>query len=221
MLVDESIKFPFLLLLVSGGHCQIIEAKGIGDYNILGSTLDDAVGEAFDKVARMMGLLNPGGPEVEKRARLGDENAYQFPSPLIDRNDCNFSFSGLKTAVKRKIDSFIELNDDKINNVCASFQRTVAEILARKVQIGVSSTNVESRNIIIAGGVAANNYIREYLAKSLPEYNISSPPLWLCTDNAAMIAWVGLQKLKLGQVDELNFEPKSRWSLTEANKIIV
>lgn len=221
MLVDASIEFPFLLLLVSGGHCQIIEAKDIGDYNILGSTLDDAVGEAFDKVARMLGLPNPGGPEVEKRAALGDKNAFQFPHPLIDSNDCNLSFSGLKTAVKRKVDSFIELNDDTINNICASFQRTVAFILAKKLKKGIESSGFESKKIVVAGGVAANQYIKSYLIDTLGGYEISVPPMWLCTDNAAMIAWVGLQKLQLGQVDRLDIEPRSRWSLNEIKKNIV
>jgi N6-L-threonylcarbamoyladenine synthase len=220
-LIEPNLKFPFLLLLVSGGHCQIIEAQDVGSYNILGSTIDDAVGEAFDKVSKMMGLGYPGGPEIERRAKLGDAKAFKFPLPLIDSGDCNFSFSGLKTAVKRKLDSFIEPSEKIINDICASFQSTVANILVKKVLRATEIKQAKTNQIVIAGGVAANQFIKKSLDESLPNHEIISPPLWLCTDNAAMIAWAGIERAEKGLFNDLNFEPRSRWPLNESGKIIL
>ncbi len=212
-LVDESLDFPFLLLLVSGGHCQIIEAQGVGQYKIIGSTIDDAVGEAFDKVAKMMNLTYPGGPKIEELAKSGNPNIYKLPLPLINSNDLNFSFSGLKTAVKRTIDS-VDINDIEVKqNIAASFQSTVSKIICSKLSKAIGTTSIESKQIVIAGGVAANQYIKSELANILKEYNVISPPLWLCTDNAAMIAWAGIERMKSGFCNGLDFEPKSRWPI--------
>ncbi len=212
-LVDESLDFPFLLLLVSGGHCQIIEAQGVGQYKIIGSTIDDAVGEAFDKVAKMMNLTYPGGPKIEELAKSGNPNIYKLPLPLINSNDLNFSFSGLKTAVKRTIDS-VDINDIEVKqNIAASFQSTVSKIICSKLSKAIGTTSIESKQIVIAGGVAANQYIKSELANILKEYNVISPPLWLCTDNAAMIAWAGIERMKSGFFNGLDFEPESRWPI--------
>ncbi len=210
-LMEPNLNFPFLLLLVSGGHCQIIKAKELGVYEIIGSTIDDAVGEAFDKVAKMMGLPYPGGPKIESLAKEGDPKKFKFPEPLINTQDCNFSFSGLKTAVKRTIDS-IELTHQDMCDISASFQSVVTNILCTKVRRAVqNSTYIDS--IVIAGGVAANKYIKSRLDDELSNYKVIAPPMWLCTDNAAMIAWAGLERLKLGYESKLNFEPKSRWPI--------
>ncbi len=215
--LTSNIEFPYLLLLVSGGHCQILEVLGVGKYKRLGTTLDDAVGEAFDKVAKMLGLNYPGGPEIEKLARLGNIYAYDFPKPLLNQKNCDFSFAGLKTAVKRTIDQTDNINKA---DICASFQRVVAEILCKKVENAIEIFRLNyphSNSLVIAGGVAANLYIRERLQSVLNQYGFESyvPPVTLCTDNAAMIAWVGIERLKLGLTNELDFEPRSRWPLEE------
>jgi N6-L-threonylcarbamoyladenine synthase len=209
----EDLAFPYLLLLVSGGHCQILLAKNLGEYQVLGSTLDDALGEAFDKVAKMLGLGYPGGPLVEQLAKGGNANAYNLPKPLINDGSCNFSFSGLKTAVKNLVDSNGPLNDQQRADVCASFQQTVASILSKKMSNAVKLLGDTTKTIVIAGGVAANQYIRQKLAQEMTGLTIFAPPLNLCTDNAAMIAWVGIERLKAGTVDELSFAPRSRWPL--------
>ncbi|AIF81705.1 O-sialoglycoprotein endopeptidase [endosymbiont of Acanthamoeba sp. UWC8] len=213
------IEFPYLMLLVSGGHCQILEVLGVGKYKRLGATLDDAVGEAFDKVAKMLGLGYPGGVEIEKLAKLGNPNAFNFPKPLLNQNNCDFSFAGLKTAVKRTIDQTDNINKA---DVCASFQHVVAEILCKKAENAIKifrESHPYSNSFVIAGGVAANLYIREKLQVVLEQYNFNlyAPPVHLCTDNAAMIAWVGVERFKLGITDSLNFEPRSRWPLEELN----
>ncbi|MBA8666989.1 tRNA (adenosine(37)-N6)-threonylcarbamoyltransferase complex transferase subunit TsaD [Holosporaceae bacterium 'Namur'] len=217
--LTSDIEFPYLMLLVSGGHCQILEVLGVGKYKRLGATLDDAVGEAFDKVAKMLGLGYPGGVEIEKLAKLGNPNAFNFPKPLLNQNNCDFSFAGLKTAVKRTIDQTDNINKA---DVCASFQHTVAEILCKKAENAIKifrESHPYSNNFVIAGGVAANLYIRGKLQVVLERYNFNlyAPPVHLCTDNAAMIAWVGVERFKLGMVDSLNFEPRSRWPLEELN----
>jgi N6-L-threonylcarbamoyladenine synthase len=230
-LVDNT-PFPYLLLLVSGGHCQILLALGVGKYKKIGETIDDALGEAFDKVAQMLGLQYPGGPKIEELAKIGDENKYQFSKPLfgIKEHNCNFSFSGLKTAVRRLIEkltgceydhfsSASKLNQQQIADIAASFQKIVAEILVDRLKNSVeliAKMEIKIDNLVIAGGVAANQYLYHKIAQFGQEFNLKtlSPPIKLCTDNAAMIAWVGVEKLKLGIIDELDFKPKARWELT-------
>jgi N6-L-threonylcarbamoyladenine synthase len=217
------IDFPFLLLLISGGHCQILEVNGVGDYKLLGTTLDDAVGEAFDKVAKMLNLGCPGGPIIEQLAKKGNIKAFELPLPLAKRDNCDFSFSGLKTAVKRIIDSQLDTNEKFIHDICASFQYSVAQILCLKLQkaFGLYSANhLADKRLIIAGGVAANAYLNSVFKDFAAEnhFALFVPPINLCTDNAAMIAWAGLERFALGLVNDLNFEPRSRWPLTELRK---
>lgn len=214
--LTNDVEFPFILLLVSGGHCQILDVSGVGNYKVLGRTQDDAVGEAFDKVAKMLGLGYPGGPIVEKRARDGDENRFEFPKPLLKQSKFDFSFSGLKTAVKNQIQELGELSEQDINDICASFQKTVSEVLCNRL-VNVFKANPEHKRLVIAGGVAANQYLRAKLEQKLKDFGVEfiAPPLKLCTDNGAMIAWAGLERFKLGLIDEINFEPRSRWPLEE------
>ena len=217
-LTDE-IDFPYLLLLISGGHCQIINAKNLGDYQKIGQTIDDALGEAYDKVAKMLGLNYPGGPEVEKLAKSGDENSYKLPRPLIDSKKhghlYNFSFSGLKTAVRREIEK-ITLDEKEKANICASFQKTVCKIIINRLENVVANHDLKVKNLVIAGGVAANRYIFEKLTNWAEKHSLKivTPPISLCTDNAAMIAWTGVEKLKANKIDNLDFKPKARWELS-------
>jgi N6-L-threonylcarbamoyladenine synthase len=225
--LTNNIKFPYLLLLVSGGHCQILLAQGVGKYQKLGSTIDDALGEAFDKVATMLGLEYPGGPKIEKMALLGNENRFNFPKPLIYSEDkFNFSFSGLKTAVRREIEritgseydhysSSKKLSETDICDISASFQRTVTEIIINRLK-NIIDYGHKAHHLVNGGGVAANQYIYQKIAAfAKKEYGMEtvSPPIALCTDNAAMVAWAGIEKLNLGMKDNLDFKPKARWDL--------
>jgi len=217
--LTDNIPYPYLLLLASGGHCQFVAVLGLGKYKILGATIDDAVGEAFDKVAKMLNLPFPGGPEIEKRAKFGDPYKYKFPKPIINSGDCNMSFSGLKTAVRTLIISLQEIDEAVINDIAASFQFTIGEILSSKTLEAIRSYKqiTNDKNIVIAGGVAANKYLQEILSScaGLHGYKLIYPPTHLCTDNAAMIAYVGLERYNSGLFTPLNFCPKARWSLEE------
>ncbi|MBL6664840.1 MAG: tRNA (adenosine(37)-N6)-threonylcarbamoyltransferase complex transferase subunit TsaD [Rickettsiales bacterium] len=225
--LTNDLEFPFLTLLISGGHCQILLAQNIGKYKKIGQTIDDALGEAFDKVAQMLGLNYPGGPEVEKFALKGDEKRFKFARPLIDSKShdhiYDFSFSGLKTNVRRSIEKLTgenfshlttpqKLKEHDIYDICASFQRTVVEIIVNRINNVLAKYPVE--NLVISGGVAANRYIFENLKARLPEdLRIITPPISLCTDNGVMIAWAGVEKLRKGEVDSLDFKPRARWEL--------
>ncbi len=212
-LTNPEVKFPYLTLLVSGGHCQILLVEGVGKYKKLGATLDDAVGEAFDKVAKMLSLGYPGGPIVEKIALLGDETRFKFPQAMKGKNNCDFSFSGLKTAVRTLIEKE-NINQQTIADICASFQKIVAEILVDRLNNAVKSiTNVEQ--LIIAGGVAANQYLLKRISANMLKHNLTTiaPPIKLCTDNGAMIAWAGIERFKLGLIDNLDITPRPRWPL--------
>ena len=229
--LTNRVQFPYLLLLVSGGHCQILLALGVGKYQKIGETIDDALGESFDKVAQMLGQQYPGGPKIELLAKTGDENKYSLPKPLfgIKEHNCNFSFSGLKTAVRRLIEKLTDcpydhfsssskLNEQQISDIAASFQKTVAEILIDRLKNSLESVTkakINIDNLVIAGGVAANQYLYQKIAEFAKQHCLEtlSPPVKLCTDNAAMIAWVGVEKLQLGMVDWLNCKPKARWEL--------
>lgn len=218
--LTSDVKFPFMLLLLSGGHCQILSVSGIGNYKLLGKTLDDALGEAYDKVARMLNLGYPGGPIVEEKAIDGDRLRFNFPLPLKGRRNCDFSFSGLKTAVKKQVDSIDITNQKDISDICASFEYCVGEVLKDRLKNAFeefSKLHPTSKTIVVSGGVAANKYIRKILSEIANKYDfeLKAPPLKLCTDNGAMIAWAGLERLKLDLTDNLNFNPKARWPLEE------
>ena len=213
--------FPYLLVLMSGGHCQILTVEGVGHYKRLGTTIDDAVGEAFDKTAKMLGLPYPGGPALEVLATGGDAGRFDLPRPLKGREGCDFSFSGLKTAVRSYLESYPKkkgLTDQVRADLAASFQLAVADVLMDRCRNGVfqfMKTHPQGKSVVIAGGVAANKFIRSKLEKLAQQARLDliAPPLHLCTDNAAMIAWAGLERHRLGESDALDFKPRPRWPL--------
>lgn len=225
--LDDDIAFPFLLLLVSGGHCQILLVKGVGSYERLGSTIDDAAGEAFDKTAKLLNLGYPGGPIIEKYAAQGDEKRFKLPRPLVGKPGCDFSFSGLKTAVRRAaeacVDEFGYLKESDQFDLCASFQMTVGDCLVSRLKNAIETARnkvgLDHFPFVVAGGVAANQYLRGRLQALMIEEGLSfhAPPLSLCTDNGAMIAWAGVEKLLNDpNIDDVNVSPRPRWPLDEA-----
>ena len=203
LLDRNDIKFPFLCLLVSGGHTQLWLIKKMDDYILLGETRDDAAGEAFDKGARILGLGYPGGPEIEKCAQNGDSNLIQFPRALINSQTIEFSFSGLKTSLLYFMDSFKETKEYNINDVAASYQSAIIDCLVAKMKLATKTTGVNT--ISIAGGVAKNNFLRKSIDKNLSNKNIIFPELKYCTDNAAMISYLGEKKFQMGKKSNLNF----------------
>ena len=212
--------FPYLLLLVSGGHTQLLVVEGVGRYRRLGTTIDDAVGEAFDKVAKLAGLGYPGGPAVEKLAASGDPARFALPRPMLGRPNCDFSFSGLKTAVRHTLDALEAPSAQDKADLAASFQAAVVETMADRVAQAFAAAELpaESRRLVIAGGVAANKALRAELERAAAThgYEIVLPPAKLCTDNAAMIAWAGLEHFALGAVSDLDHPPRARWPLDRA-----
>ena len=215
-LVDPDLGFPYLLLLVSGGHCQILEVRGVGDYRRLATTIDDAAGEAFDKAAKLLGLAYPGGPALEELAKDGDPNAVPLPRPLVGSGEPHFSFAGLKSAVQRAVASGAHKPED----IAASFQQAVVDCLVDRTRVALAKSDAAA--LVVAGGVAANRSIREGL-KALAAANgrtFSVPPAWLCTDNAAMIAWAGAERFALGLTDPLDAPARARWPLDpDAEKV--
>ncbi len=215
--INKKIKFPYLLLLISGGHTQFLEVKGVNDYKRLGTTIDDALGEAFDKTAKLLGIEFPGGPKIEEWAKKGDKNYFELPKPILKKGGCNLSFAGLKTAVLRTSKK-LKSQKEKYN-LAASFQKTINEILYEKTKIAMEEFLKDKENIektfVIAGGVAANLKIRENLTKLSNEKKFTSifPPVNLCSDNAAMIAWAGIERYKIKLIDNLEFPSKARWPL--------
>ncbi len=216
----EHCEFPYLLLLVSGGHTQFQLVRGVGDYERLGSTIDDALGEAFDKTAKLLGLGYPGGPQVEERAKLGDPTRFGFPRPLRGRDDCNLSFSGLKTAVRTVVQNLEQMSDKDIADVCASFQLAIVDTLLERLtkafnMFELRCTAKYDAVLVVAGGVAANMQIRKALHQSATKRNfrLIVPPFDLCTDNAAMVAWAGAERLAIGRTNGLDFAPRPRWPL--------
>lgn len=213
--LTHDLPFPFLLLLISGGHCQFLEVTGVGQYRLLGSTIDDAIGEAFDKVARIFGLDYPGGPAVEKLAQTGNGKRFSLPRPLKGREGCDFSFSGLKTAVRMIAEKHTPLSPQDKADLAASFQEAIADCLEERALNAFKMLQVPCKHFVVAGGVAANTALRLKLSNISAAHGFTfvAPPLALCTDNAAMIAWVGIEKLRLGQQSSLNFIPVPRWPL--------
>jgi len=214
----EPVEFPFLLLLVSGGHCQILLVEGLGRYRVLGTTIDDAIGEAFDKTAKMLGLPYPGGPALERAARDGDMARFRLPRPMTGRPGCDFSFSGLKTAVRRAIETLESPSDQDIADLCAGFQDAVGAVLVDRLANAIAAYRALGPVVpvlVVAGGVAANQALRARLQALAARNGLDfvAPPLALCTDNAAMIAWAGLERLRAGQSDDLAFKPLPRWPL--------
>lgn len=221
--LTHSIGFPYLMLLVSGGHSQFVLVKGVGDYERWGGTIDDALGEAFDKVAKLLGLGNPGGPHVEKMARLGDPDRFDFPRPLLNQKRLDFSFSGLKTAVRLMAEGLAPLSDQDVADICASFQRTVSEIVATRSAAALARYAEQmpdaQRRLVVAGGVAANRSIGGALADAAQRAGaeLIVPPIPLCTDNGAMVAWAGAERLALGAADGFGFSARARWPLDSAD----
>jgi N6-L-threonylcarbamoyladenine synthase len=213
--LTHDLPFPFLLLLISGGHCQFLEVMGVGQYRLLGTTIDDAVGEAFDKVARIFGLDYPGGPALERLAKAGDGKRFALPRPLKGRQGCDFSFSGLKTAVRMVAEKHTPLSPQDKADLAASFQEAVADCLEERAINAFQMLQNPIQHFVVAGGVAANKALRLRLSTlcSAHGFTFVAPPVGLCTDNAAMIAWVGIEKLRLGQQNDLNFIPVPRWPL--------
>ena len=217
--LNSKINYPYLLLLISGGHTQFLSVEGLGKYRRLGTTIDDAVGEAFDKTAKLLGIEFPGGPQIEVLAEKGDPKKFDLPKPIINKGGCNLSFAGLKTAILR-ITKNIKNEKDKYD-LAASFQRTIEEILYKKTKIAFNefenlNINIEKK-FVVAGGVAANKKIRKILIKLCNEKNYKAifPPISLCGDNAAMIAYVGLEKFKQNKFDKLDYSARPRWQLDE------
>ena len=221
--LTDGVPFPYLMLLVSGGHSQFVLVRGVGHYERWGTTIDDALGEAFDKVAKLLGLGNPGGPQVEKMSRLGDPQRFRFPKPLLKEERLDFSFSGLKTAVRLAAEQHAPLTDQTVADICASFQRTVAEIVATRARSALAKyrTELPGRDpvLVVAGGVAANMTIGAALNEAVTAAGakLVVPPIPLCTDNGAMVAWAGAERLSLGSTDTLGFSAKARWPLDSAD----
>ncbi len=207
--------FPFLLLLVSGGHCQLLRVDGVGRYRRLGTTIDDAAGEAFDKGAKLLGLAYPGGPAIERAAARGDAARVALPRPMLGRPGCDFSFSGLKTALARCV-----AKDDAPTAAdgAAALQAAIVDCLLDRTRNAIKLCRGEVRTLVAAGGVAANGALRQGLAALAADAGLAfvAPPAWLCTDNGAMIAWAGIERLRLGLSDGLDFAPRPRWPLDPA-----
>ena len=222
--LNSKLDYPYLLLLISGGHTQFLSVHGLGKYKRLGTTIDDAVGETFDKTAKMLGIEFPGGPQIEEYAKKGNPDKYELPKPIFHKGGCNLSFAGLKTAVLRIVKQ-IKTDQEKYD-LAASFQKTIEEILYKKSKVAFKefkNINGDRDNtFVVAGGVAANKKIREVLAKLCEEENFKGifPPINLCGDNAAMIAMIGLEKFKIKKFDNLDYPAKPRWALDEEAKFL-
>jgi len=216
--LTDGIAFPYMLLLVSGGHTQLIAVRGVGDYLRLGSTVDDAIGEAFDKVAKMLGLPYPGGPQVEKAAQDGNPTRFDLPRPMLGRPKPDFSLSGLKTAIRLEAERIAPLTKEDVADLCASFQAAIVDTIIDRSRAGLRLFREQvgaSNAMVVAGGVAANGAIRRALMRFCGETGLRLvlPPPALCTDNGAMIAWAGLERLNLGLIDDMTFAARPRWPL--------
>jgi len=214
--LSDDVAFPYLLLLVSGGHCQLLVVEDIGRYRRLGATIDDAAGEAFDKAAKLLGLSYPGGPAIQRAAEGAAAPVLDLPRPMLGRPDCNFSFSGLKTALRQRVEALRPLTPELVANLAAGFEIAVTESIADRVKRAIAMAPGMTA-LVVAGGVAANKRLRTRLAETAAKGNLPlvAPPIALCTDNAAMIAWTGLEHLKRGEVSALDFAPRPRWPLDD------
>ncbi len=216
-----SVDFPYLLMLASGGHCQILLVRGVGKYELIGQTLDDSAGEAFDKVAKMLNLGYPGGPVVDRRAQTGNPRAFAFPRPLCDKPGCDFSFSGIKTAARTFLGKNpAPWNDEFINDFCASFQASVVDCILNRLTHALNDARVidaAPKTLVVAGGVAKNSAIRSAMETLACKNNMvfAAPPMNLCTDNGAMIAWAGIENWRIGNIVKSPIAPRPRWPLTE------
>ena len=217
--LTEGLQPPYLLLLVSGGHTQLLIVNGVGSYRRLGTTIDDALGEAFDKTAKLLGLGFPGGPAVEAAARSGRADRFALPRPMLGRREPHFSFAGLKTAVRHQAQALVPLGPQDVADLCAAFEAAVADSVADRVRRGMEMAETRlaagPRHLVIAGGVAANVYLRRSLAAVAADagYRLHVPPAALCADNAAMVAWAGAERLARGWTDGLDVAPRARWPL--------
>jgi len=215
-LVDPDLGFPYLLLLVSGGHCQLLEVRGVGEYRRLATTIDDAVGEAFDKAAKLLALDYPGGPAIEELAKAGNSQAVPLPRPLLGSGEPHFSFAGLKSAVQRAVAA----GEHRREDIAASFQQAVVDCLVDRTRLALEKSDAPA--LVVAGGVAANQAIRTALADlaKREDRRFTVPPAWLCTDNAAMIAWAGAERFAAGLCDDLDAPARARWPLDpDAEKV--
>lgn len=228
--LTDNLTFPYLMLLVSGGHTQLVLVKGVGEYERWGTTIDDALGEAFDKTAKLLGLGYPGGPAVEKAALSGNAERFSFPRPMVGEARLDFSFSGLKTAVRQAAEGLQPVSDEDIADICASFQRAVSRTLTERIGRGLvrfreTFPQIAGRPaLVVAGGVAANTALRQALTGLCAKngFDFVAPPIRLCTDNAVMIAWAGLERMAAGLAsDTLDIAPRSRWPLDSEAKALV
>jgi N6-L-threonylcarbamoyladenine synthase len=217
--LTEGLQPPYLLLLVSGGHTQLLVVHAVGRYRRLGTTIDDALGEAFDKTAKLLGLGFPGGPAVEQTARAGRPDRFALPRPMLGRPEPHFSFAGLKTAVRHQAQALVPLGERDVADLCAAFESAVAESVADRVRRGIGIAEGElgpgPRHLVVAGGVAANMRLRAALADVASDtgYRLHVPPPALCSDNAAMVAWAGAERLARGWTDGLDIAARARWPL--------
>jgi N6-L-threonylcarbamoyladenine synthase len=219
--LTDGIEFPYCLFLASGGHTQILAVLGVGKYVRLGTTQDDAIGEAFDKIAKLLGLAYPGGPEVEREAKKGDEQRFILPRPMLGRAQADFSLSGLKTALRVEAEKVAPLSDQDVADLCASFQQAVVDVVTDRLRAGLRLFRDQFGGptaLVVAGGVAVNQPIRRALNRVAQEQGtvLVAPPPVLCTDNGAMIAWAGAERLALGLTDTLDAAPRARWPLDPA-----
>jgi tRNA N6-adenosine threonylcarbamoyltransferase len=218
--LTSAVAFPYCLFLASGGHTQIVAVRGIGDYTLLGTTIDDAIGEAFDKTAKLLGLGYPGGPQVEKEAARGNASRFTLPRPMHGRAEPDFSLSGLKTALRLEAEKLAPLADQDVADLCAAFQQSIVEVILDRLRAGMRLFRERYETpaaLVAAGGVAANEAVRKALQRIAFEAGVKLvvPPAELCTDNGAMIAWAGAERLALGLTDPLDTAPRARWPLEE------
>lgn len=216
--LTDGIGFPYLLLLASGGHTQLVAVRGVGDYVRLGGTIDDAIGEAFDKVAKLLGLAYPGGPEVEREAARGNPERFSLPRPMLGRPEPNFSLSGLKTALRLEAERIAPLSGTDVADLCACFQAAIIDVVVDRTRVALRAANEavgRPTALVVAGGVAANQTLRRALKRLAAEAGLRliAPPLALCGDNGAMIAWAGLERLRLDLVDDITVPARARWPL--------